>query len=52
MAHRKGMIRPGMLADMAVLDRPFDGTESQEILKTRSRLTIVGGRVAWRDGEI
>ncbi len=52
MAPRKGMIRPGMLADLALLDRPVSEMHRSEILDTRSRLTIVGGKVAWRDGEI
>lgn len=52
MAHRKGMLRPGMLADLALLDRPLRELHSPEILNTRSRLTIVGGRVVWRDREI
>ncbi|MFI9262005.1 amidohydrolase [Streptomyces sioyaensis] len=39
-----GTIRPGMLADLAVLDRdPFDGPED-EIAATRVLQTFVGGR--------
>ncbi|RXS88210.1 amidohydrolase [Streptomyces sp. TM32] len=39
-----GTIRPGMLADLAVLDRdPFDGPED-EIAATRVLETFVGGR--------
>ena len=51
-AGEKGMIRAGMLADLALLDRPLNELRKGEILKTRSRLTILGGSTVWRDGEI
>ena len=42
-----GRIAPGMLADLAVLDRnPFDGNES-EIHQTRTVATYVGGQVVF-----
>ena len=50
-AHRKGMIRPGMLADLALLDRPLDEMTGHKILETGSCLTIIGGRAVWRRGE-
>ena len=49
MGRRKGMIRPGMLADVALLDRPLDKLVGREILPTRSLLTIVGGTIVWRE---
>ena len=49
---RKGMIREGMLADLALLDRPLGDSSKAEILETKSRLTIVGGDVVWSWGEI
>ena len=52
MGHRKGMIRPGMLADLAALDRPVDKPDVRELLPIRSLLTIVGGAVVWRKGEL
>ena len=50
-AHRKGMIRPGMLADLALLDRPLDEMTGRKILKTGACLTIIGGKAVWRRGE-
>ena len=50
-AHRKGMIRPGMLADLALLDRPLDEMRNGEILKAGACLTIIGGKAVWRRGE-
>ena len=46
---RKGMIMPGMLADLALLDRPLDEMRHHGLLETKSSLTIIGGRVVWRD---
>ncbi len=46
----KGSIRPGMLADLAVVDLDAAGEVPESILETRSRLTVVGGKVAWQDG--
>lgn len=51
MAHRKGMIRTGMLADLALLDMPLREWGSRDILGVKSRLTIVGGRTVWRKEE-
>jgi len=47
---RKGMIREEMLADLALLDNPLDENSRDEILRTKSCLTIIGGRIAWKDG--
>ena len=52
MARQKGMIRSGMLADLALLDRPLEELETHEIPGVKSRLTIVGGRTVWREEEI
>ena len=52
MAHRKGMIRTGMLADLALLDTPLEESGSREIPGVKSRLTIVGGRTVWGEEEI
>ena len=49
MGYRKGTIRPGMLADLALLDRPLEELRGEEILKVRSRLTLVGGRTTWSE---
>jgi predicted amidohydrolase YtcJ len=52
MGSRKGMLRPGMLADLALLNRPLAELQGSEILNAGSRMTIVAGKVVWRDGEI
>ncbi len=46
---RKGMIRAGMLADLAVLNGSLDEYPLGDILRTKSCLTIIGGRVAWKE---
>jgi predicted amidohydrolase YtcJ len=44
----KGVLKPGMLADVVVLDRDIFTIPPQEIGRTRVELTIVDGRVAYR----
>lgn len=50
--NEKGRIKPGMLADLAVLDADLFGVPQADleanIANTRSALTIVGGRVVHR----
>ncbi|HEX6100396.1 MAG TPA: amidohydrolase [Thermoanaerobaculia bacterium] len=45
----KGRIAPGMLADMAVLSQDIFAVAPPELPKTRSVMTIVGGKVAWEE---
>jgi len=45
----KGSIEVGKLADLVVLDRDLLAVPADEIAGTRARLTVVGGRIAWRD---
>ena len=45
--HVKGAIRPGMLADLALIDFPLDGNEIESLKDARARLTILGGEVVW-----
>jgi hypothetical protein len=47
---RKGAIRPGQYADLAVLDRDFFQVREDDIRDTVSLLTIVAGRIVWADG--
>jgi predicted amidohydrolase YtcJ len=47
---RKGAIKPGQYADLAVLDRDLLQVREDEIQDTTSLLTIVGGRTVWADG--
>jgi len=44
----KGMIRPGMLADLTVFSRDLMSVPSHAILGTEVLLTIVGGRIVHR----
>ena len=52
MEQSKGMIRPGMLADLALLGHPIDQDQPDSIIQARSCLTIVDGKVVWRDGTV
>jgi predicted amidohydrolase YtcJ len=45
--HELGILRPGALADITVLDPDFLDAASAEPRK--ARLTMVGGRILWRD---
>ncbi len=47
---RKGAVRPGMLADLVLIDPGPAGAETEGIKDTKVRLTIVGGQVVWDDG--
>lgn len=47
MEERKGMLKPGMLADMVLLERNLLLIPPQQIMDTRVDLTIVGGRVVY-----
>jgi predicted amidohydrolase YtcJ len=42
---RKGMLRAGMLADFAVLDRDLLSMPLGEIQNVRAQTTVVGGRI-------
>jgi hypothetical protein len=47
---RKGVLAPGMLADLAVLSQDIFAVPPPELPKTASVMTLVGGRVVWSDG--
>jgi predicted amidohydrolase YtcJ len=47
---RTGRIRPGYLADLALLDRDIFTVPPEEIHKTRVLLTMVGGKTAFTQG--
>ncbi len=49
---RKGMLRPGYLADLVVLSRDIFAVSPREILDTRPVLTMVGGRVVFDGGHL
>jgi predicted amidohydrolase YtcJ len=48
----KGSITPGKLADITVLSQNLLTVPSEAILDTEVVMTIVGGRIRYRDGEI
>ena len=43
--HNLGSIRPGLLADLVVLDRDYFTVPADEIKDIRPVATLVGGRV-------
>jgi hypothetical protein len=49
---RKGVLRPGYLADLVVLSRDIFAVPPCEILGTRPVLTVVGGRVVFDGGQL
>lgn len=46
----RGLLAPGYLADLAVLDRDYFSVDAREIPAVRSELTLVGGSVAYSSG--
>ena len=48
----KGSITPGKLADLAVLSKNLLTVPDDELMDTEVTMTILGGRVRYRDGEI
>jgi predicted amidohydrolase YtcJ len=45
--HDKGKIKPGMLADLAVLNGDLMKTPVEEIGNLQVAMTIIGGKIAW-----
>jgi predicted amidohydrolase YtcJ len=45
--HEKGRLRPGMLADIALLDRDLANTPAVEIAQAKVEATVVGGRLVY-----
>ena len=45
--NEKGEMRPGMLADLVVLDRDITKVAPEELLKTRVLRTVVGGKTVY-----
>ncbi|NMB53107.1 MAG: amidohydrolase [Leptolinea sp.] len=52
MEDRLGILAPGYLADMTILDRDIFTIDPMEILNTRVLGTIVDGKFAWRDASL
>ena len=51
MEDRKGMIRPGYLADIVITDRDLLTIPENEIMKTKIDYTITGGKVVYASGK-
>lgn len=47
---RAGVLRPGMQADLVLLDRDLFRIPPEQISRARVRATVVGGRVVYRRG--
>ncbi len=50
METRKGTIKPGMLADLVLVDTDLPQAGAAALKNTQARLTLIGGQVAWADG--
>lgn len=48
----RGRLEPGYVADLAVLDRDYFTVSLDELLGTRSELTLAGGEVAYSSGAV
>ena len=46
---RKGRLRPGMMADVVILDSDLEALERQEIGQAKAAVTICGGRITHGD---
>lgn len=51
MEDRKGMIKPGFLADIVIVDKDLLTIPENEIMKTKVDYTIVGGKVVFASGK-
>ena len=51
MENRKGMIKPGFLADIVIADKDLLTIPENEIMKTKVDYTITGGRIVFVRGE-
>jgi predicted amidohydrolase YtcJ len=51
MENRKGILKPGYLADIIIIDRNLLTIPENEIMKTRVDYTITGGKVVYASGK-
>jgi len=51
MEDRKGMIKPGYLADIVITDKDLLTIPEQDIMKTKIDYTITGGKVVYASGK-
>lgn len=47
----KGSITPGKLADMVVLTRDILAVSADQVPEARAALTVIGGRIVWREAD-
>ena len=47
--HNKGILQPGMLADLVLLDSDPINAEPEQLKEVRTSLTVLGGEVVWED---
>jgi len=45
--HRKGRLKPGMMADIAVMSHDLEAMDPEALDTARARLTLCGGRMTW-----
>jgi predicted amidohydrolase YtcJ len=45
--HRKGMLKPGIMADIVVMSDDLEEVEPHALDQTRAALTLCAGRVTW-----
>ena len=50
MDDRKGIIKPGYLADIVIVDKDLLTIPEDQIMKTKVDYTIVGGRIVYSSG--
>ena len=48
--HDKGSLEPGKLADLAVLSQDILSVPADAIRETKALMTVVGGKVVYRNG--
>ncbi len=51
MENRKGIIKPGYLADIVITDRDLLTIPENEIMKTKVDYTIAGGKIVYSSGQ-
>jgi predicted amidohydrolase YtcJ len=51
MDDRKGMIKKGYLADIAIVDKDLLTIPESEIMKTKVDYTVVGGKIVYNSGK-
>ncbi|MDE2781169.1 MAG: amidohydrolase [Chloroflexota bacterium] len=51
-ASTKGVIRPDMLADLILLDTGLEEESLHRLPRAQSLVTIVGGKILWRQGSV